>query len=469
MTALLWLSLKSQSDQSGVEMRLFAKTVVIGFLSLSSAIQAQSIVLEGVNLVPMTSEKVIHNQRVWIERGTISRIESMDNPAGQKADLYIDGRGKFLIPALSDTHFHQHRNSIEDTKLLFKLLIANGVGTVRTMAQWNEQDTIAIRQWAAQADTIAPHYYASGPQLNATNVKNVADAVAMVDMHQQRGYDFIKVHGNLEPQAYLALLERAAFYKLPVTGHAQRHLPLQYTLRMHSLAHIEELVVLLAGQQLQIPKVTPLELNDMVQQIKTSGITVTPTLSILALIPEYTDEKRYLALQKKYESQFIAYGEYLWFTNPDNPSYQSAFFKTPQMKKYIADMIQTSARLTKALSDAGVPLLVGSDNLGFHIAGFSVHEEMQQMQKAGMTPYQVLKAATADSARYLGRQALAGTLEVGKNAEFVLLAANPLLDISHTKRIEGVMHKGRWYNRAALDQLLSDVAQARQAEKTQPQ
>lgn len=446
-------------------MRIGFALFCVALVLLVTELKAQSIVIEGVNLIPMTSQKVLYNQRVRVEQGKITFIETMDNKLDLQADLRIDARGKYLIPGLSDTHFHQHRNEIADTELLFKLLIANGVTSVRSMAQWNQQDTVAIKQFAAKPDAIAPYYYASGPQLNGHNVKTVADAVAMVELHQQRGYDFIKIHGNLEPQAYLALLERAAFYGIPVTGHAQRHLPLHYTLRMHSLAHIEELVVLLAGQQLQIPKVTPLQIQEMVDQVKDSGISVSPTLSILALIPEYTDEKSYQLLQQRYESQFIAYGEYQWFTNPDNPSYQSAFFKTPQMKKYIKDLIQTAKLLTKALSDAGVPLLVGSDNLGFHIAGFAVHEEMQQMQQAGMTPYQVLKAATADSARYLGRQAVAGTLEVGKNAEFVLLNANPLLQISNSKTIEAVMHKGRWYNRAALDQLLAEALATRKAER----
>lgn len=200
--------------------------------------------------------------------------------------------------------------------MLFKLLIANGVSTVRSMSQWNQQDNIAIRQLASLPDVIAPYYHASGPQLNTSNVKNATDAIAMVDWHQQQGYDFIKIHGNLDPQAYLALLDRSAYYQIPVTGHAQRHLPLEYSLRMHSLADTEELVVLLAGQQLQIPKVKPAELTDLVQRVKNSGIWLIPTLSILALIPHYTDETRYLALQQRQQSKFIAYEEYQWFTNP---------------------------------------------------------------------------------------------------------------------------------------------------------
>lgn len=233
-----------------------------------TGLKAQSIVLEGVNLIPMTSEIVLYNQRVRVEQGKITAIGPMDEKPAQPAELHIDAKGKYLIPAFSDTHFHQHRNDIADTELLFKLLIANGVTSVRSMAQWNQQDTVAIRQLAAKPEVLAPYYYASGPQVNADNVKNVAEALAMADLHHQRGYDFIKVHGNLDQQAYLALLERAALYGIPVTGHAQRHLPLHYSLRMHSLAHMEELVVLLAGQHLQIPKVTPLQLSQMVEQIK---------------------------------------------------------------------------------------------------------------------------------------------------------------------------------------------------------
>jgi hypothetical protein len=117
-------------------------------------------------------------------------------------------------------------------------------------------------------------------------------------------------------------------------------------------------------------------------------------------------------------------------------------------------------QLTAALYQADVPMLVGSDSFGIQITGFSVHKEMQHMQNAGIPAYDVLRAATVMSARFLGRTASAGTINEGKNAEFVMLAKNPLLDIKNAQAITGVMLKGKWLDRAQLDNMLQQAEDA---------
>jgi imidazolonepropionase-like amidohydrolase len=116
-------------------------------------------------------------------------------------------------------------------------------------------------------------------------------------------------------------------------------------------------------------------------------------------------------------------------------------------------VIRETLELAPFLNDAGVPLLVGSDNLGLQVSGFSVHAEMQKLQQAGIPVYDVLKAGTVNSARFLKRFATAGTINEGKNAEFLILAQNPLEEISHTESIVGVILKGQWYDRQALDKM----------------
>jgi imidazolonepropionase-like amidohydrolase len=101
--------------------------------------------------------------------------------------------------------------------------------------------------------------------------------------------------------------------------------------------------------------------------------------------------------------------------------------------------------------------MVGTDTYGLQVPGFSMHDEMALLVDAGMPNYEVLKAATLTSARYLKRSSSAGSIGVGKNAEFVILTGNPLEDIKQTKNIEGVMLKGKWLNRSDLDALLEQV------------
>jgi len=116
--------------------------------------------------------------------------------------------------------------------------------------------------------------------------------------------------------------------------------------------------------------------------------------------------------------------------------------------------------LTTAMHKAGVPMLVGSDNYGIQVTGFSAHEDMEQLQRVGIPAYDVLRASTVMAARFLERSASAGTINEGKNAQFVLLSKNPLDDIKNTRSITGVMLKGQWHDRNDLDKMLQEVEQA---------
>jgi imidazolonepropionase-like amidohydrolase len=116
-------------------------------------------------------------------------------------------------------------------------------------------------------------------------------------------------------------------------------------------------------------------------------------------------------------------------------------------------------RLVKLLQEAGARLLVGTDTPNqFVIPGFSVHEELQNLADAGLTPYQALKAATRDAAEFLGALSGVGTLSVGKRADFILLEGNPLESIANTKRRVGVMVRGRWYTADDLQKQLDALA-----------
>jgi imidazolonepropionase-like amidohydrolase len=92
------------------------------------------------------------------------------------------------------------------------------------------------------------------------------------------------------------------------------------------------------------------------------------------------------------------------------------------------------------------------------VPGFSLHDELELLVAAGLTPREALAAATRLPAVWLGVDQERGTIEVGKAADLVLLDADPLADIANTRRIHGVMLNGRWLDRATLDAMLLDLA-----------
>ncbi len=118
-------------------------------------------------------------------------------------------------------------------------------------------------------------------------------------------------------------------------------------------------------------------------------------------------------------------------------------------------------RLLMLLKAQGNKLLAGSDLGGIWIIpGFSLHQEFAELAAAGLSPLEVLQATTLNGAEFLGQTASMGTVDEGKHADLVLLEANPLSDVSHLARINGVVLKGRYFAKPALEQMKGRVAQA---------
>ena len=113
-------------------------------------------------------------------------------------------------------------------------------------------------------------------------------------------------------------------------------------------------------------------------------------------------------------------------------------------------------KVVGALHRAGVPLMAGTDAMGFPLIppGSSLHRELQLVVESGLTPYEVLRTATVAPARFLGKEGEFGTIAVGKRADLLLVEGNPLENIGHLRTSAGVMARGRWIDRSELEQML---------------
>ncbi len=113
-------------------------------------------------------------------------------------------------------------------------------------------------------------------------------------------------------------------------------------------------------------------------------------------------------------------------------------------------------QLVREFRARGVRMLVGTDAMNTGVVpGFSAHDELADLVAAGLTPYEALRAATANAAEFLGERTR-GTIAVGQDADLLLLDADPLKDIANTRRIAGVMLGQRWMARADLDRMLAE-------------
>jgi hypothetical protein len=441
--------------------RIFlASLMQVVFFAAASAQNDDSIIIDHVNVIPMTSETVMRDQRVLIAGGKIVRIEDASSPEGIKVSHRINGNGKFLIPGLSEMHFHFRSNDIASD---LKLLVANGITTVRNMSSPPNKQHIEIGNKTKSGELLPVNYVTSGPYLTSRDLLTTGHVEKVVKMHVDSGYDFLKLADNLAPDIYLSVLNECEKNHLPVVGHSQRNQPMEFSLRMKSIEHVEEFLYLsdsIGGATYF--KRNEADLKQAVRQIKASGVYVGTTLSVFEFINNCMTDSAFESLRRHAHQKYLARDQRDAFLSEKNDyrKMRKATFDGVPAPRLFNDYFIWMKSFTRQLNEAGVALLTGSDTYGMVIVGFSLHEEFRLLQESGVRPFDILLASTVTPARLLNRYASEGTVTEGKNANLVLLSKNPLDNIENTKTIEGVILKGRWIERKEIDKMLREVQRA---------
>lgn len=195
---------------------------------------------------------------------------------------------------------------------------------------------------------------------------------------------------------------------------------------------------------------------------KDNGTWVCPTLIVIARVAEQTrtlDSIRNLTcfqyVHPLLQSKWLTANQHNQGTSPE---------RVARFKKMMVFNIQ----LVKAFKEAGVPMVAGTDAGSSGVVwGFSLHDELDLLVRAGLTPGEALASATRLPAIWLGIDSIAGTIQAGKCADLVLLDENPLADIRNTRKIAGVFVNGRWLDKAFIDAMLADLSKRNTAAKDQ--
>jgi imidazolonepropionase-like amidohydrolase len=182
-----------------------------------------------------------------------------------------------------------------------------------------------------------------------------------------------------------------------------------------------------------------------------NGTWMAPTLTVLRAIAYVGDSDFRSDTRLSYVPGYLKSG--MWGADPFGLK-----SRTADDNAGAKHVFQKSLEIVGAMRRAGVQIIAGTDTPNpFVFPGFSLHDELGLLVKAGLTPMDALQAATRNAAVYLGMLDTVGTVEKGKLADLVLLDADPLVDIANTKKINAVVVGGRLVNRAALDEMLSKV------------
>jgi imidazolonepropionase-like amidohydrolase len=186
-------------------------------------------------------------------------------------------------------------------------------------------------------------------------------------------------------------------------------------------------------------------------RFKKNGTWMSPTLTVLRAIAYVGDADFRNDARMKYVPTYMR--NTMWG--------EDAFglkTRTAEDNAGAKRVFQKQLEVIGAMHRAGVNILVGTDTPNPYVfPGFSLHDELAMMVRAGLKPIEALQAATRNPARYLGLLDSTGTIERGKLADLVLLDRDPLADINNTRKIRAVVVGGRLIERAALDEMLVKV------------
>jgi hypothetical protein len=400
----------------------------------------------------------------------------------------VDGRGAFVIPGLWDMHAHA---LIEDPpKTYFRMIIANGVTGFRDMGgPYSGKRVAELRQQIADGKLLAPRFIAAGPIVDGPKptwpfsiaVTTTDDARAAVDKVVSDGFDFVKVYDDIPRDAYFALAAEAKQKKFAFAG----HLPMAVTpleasnAGQKSLEHLNliaagcspretELLARLAKAdaehnraeenalwELMISTYDETKAAQLFAAFVRNQTWQVPTLVVLHQFSRYRDS----ALQNDPRMKYVT-PEWKKMWDPASDFRFKDYTENDwQYLKKVVDF--RSSKLTREMHSAHVAFLAGTDIPNpYTFAGFSLHDEIDLLVKAGFSNLEALQTATLNPAIFLDRQGDLGTVESGKFADLVLLGADPLKEISNTRNIQAVVVSGRYLDRAALDKLLAEAEAA---------
>jgi hypothetical protein len=284
------------------------------------------------------------------------------------------------------------------------------------------------------------------------SVKDAATARQTVNMLHTRGVDFIKVQDAIPHDIYVAVAQQAASEHIPFAGHIPPTvLPEEASnLGQRSIEHMGgRFWGLLIGASLRESELHGEELqmySDILGALERKETPPSANMRaqfLQEVVDSYDDKKAaaLVALLRKngtWQCPTLVVLQNLWSEEGTQYSREDIHWSGLLLEK--------ETKLVVLMQKAGVGLLAGTD-LPANAKGGTIHDELEALVDAGLTPLQALQTATRRPAEFLGRLDSEGTVEQGKSANLLLLDGNPLGDISNTRRIVAVIIKGRLIER----------------------
>ena len=378
-------------------------------------------------------------------------------PAGAEV---IDARGKFVIPGLADMHNHLGAGGMslgpprENYVANLGRLLATGVTTVFAPGI-GEGEFTALKSAAAADASTYPRFFGTGPAITVPGGSlgeqgpaptTAAEARAVVQKLKALNVDAIKIHRDDLAWASKRTIQPMALDVLQAVVDEAHRVGLRTYVHAPQLARAKE--ALRAGIDGLMHGIIDERIDqDFIALMKKNSASYVPTLG---LFEDVADVAAFAKREAPYWDQlgFQPPGIYQFFTTAQGVQiFQSLLSNTAFTKGQLSTL---RANLLAAFK-AGIPIVMGSDT-GFPgmLLGVATQIELELMVESGLTPLQTIQTATINAARMIGQEKQLGSIDAGKNADLLILNANPLDDIRAIRRIHRVVKGGVVYDPSRL-------------------
>jgi imidazolonepropionase-like amidohydrolase len=416
-------------------------------------------VMNHVAIVDVIGGVTKHDMALVITGNRITAVEPAQSlhPAG--ADI-VDATGKFVIPGLADMHHHldtgfslpgapgSRRAGPEDFRRYLTHMLGWGFTTIFSPAHTyaDLEDFTKLRREAQGGESPMARYFgvgrgitvegghASQPPLASFLPKTPEEAREQVRQLKTAGVDAVKFifedlhwHGRdvsvMRRDVMQAIIDEAHALQLKAYAHAP------------SLQLAKE--VLRAGGDGLVHSVVDAPVDDeFIGLMSKNRASYTTTLSLFAA---FTDIEAWIRRLEALDYRGVVPKEvFAGYRSPEGARRYYEVFGT--MTKEQPQYLRNNLR---KVADAGLLVVAGTDtNVAGVLIGISSQMELVLLVEAGLTPAETLRTATINAARMLGRDSEQGTVEAGKLADFVVLDADPLVDIRNVTRLHRVVKEG---------------------------
>lgn len=450
-------------------MSIFSRfmSVLSALLFLVTAdVFSDPVVIQNVHVLTMEDDRILENQTIIINNGRISWVGDTEDATIPSGAEIIPG-GFYVMPGLAEMHAHipsadQGEEYMHHTLLLY---LSQGITTIRGML--GEPAHLELRQKARNGEIISPRILTSGPSFNGNSASDPGTAGQMVRDQAEAGYDLLKFHPGIPLESFEAIVKEAKRQGIEFSGHISARVGLLRSLEagQGTIDHLDRYMEFLAGVAPEdrndpsiiyfgydlTPEVEESRIEEAARLTRQAGVWNVPTNTLLQNVfnPDNTVEMMRDWPGMEYMPERLVRN----WSNAVRQIRSSDDYDVEQAHQFL----NIRKKLTYALHEEGAGLLLGADAPQiFNPPGFAAHRELELLVEAGLTPFEAIKTGTVNVGNYLNEENDTGKIAPGYRADLILLRSNPLESIPFQDQIEGVIYRGNYLDRAALNQLLEE-------------